>query len=397
MRWSNFVGLSANNIKDPKKVYDEIDSLEDTELSSKLFNHSLNSITKKVDQVFDKTKYGDKDWNLVNKLRKDAAKFSAYRTAQYTANLKGKTEEERSAIIALYERHLATESNFASRTARSAKQWNSFKQSQADYPNLEYLPSRSAEQRAEHKQFYGIIKPMNDPFWDTHLPPNGWNCKCRVRKSDEVPTSGEVETTPLPDGIIGNAGKSERLFGSNNSYEANLSVEGKKTALREMNRLSLNLPYPGVDYKKGSSSISVHTFADQNKTKKTNKQNSLQENFEAAKLIADNFDDVEIKIRPHAENVETGFGDTGRRNPEYLINGRVGDLKKIEGNSCYNGYNSAKNKQHCKVVVFRIDTEVSIQRIQEQLNGKIKKSGKNPFERIFIIKGSEIAEYKKRD
>ena len=32
--------------------------------------------------------------------------------------------------------------------------------------------------RADHIPFYNLMLPADDPFWDTHYPPNGWGCKC---------------------------------------------------------------------------------------------------------------------------------------------------------------------------------------------------------------------------
>jgi len=47
-------------------------------------------------------------------------------------------------------------------------------------PYLRYMPSSSEHQRREHKQWYNLVLPIDDPFWDAHYPPNGWGCKCGV-------------------------------------------------------------------------------------------------------------------------------------------------------------------------------------------------------------------------
>lgn len=47
-------------------------------------------------------------------------------------------------------------------------------------PYLRYLPSSSANPRKEHQRWYNLVLPHDDPFWDTHFPPNGWGCKCGV-------------------------------------------------------------------------------------------------------------------------------------------------------------------------------------------------------------------------
>lgn len=47
-------------------------------------------------------------------------------------------------------------------------------------PWWKYMPSSSANQRKDHKQWYGIVLRYDDPWWRTHEPPNGWGCKCGV-------------------------------------------------------------------------------------------------------------------------------------------------------------------------------------------------------------------------
>ena len=43
---------------------------------------------------------------------------------------------------------------------------------------VEYIARMDGKTRPEHRQWDGIILPMNDGFWDYHLPPNGWGCRC---------------------------------------------------------------------------------------------------------------------------------------------------------------------------------------------------------------------------
>lgn len=47
-------------------------------------------------------------------------------------------------------------------------------------PYFRYVPSSSANPREEHKQWYNLVLPADDPFWKTHYPPNAWRCKCGV-------------------------------------------------------------------------------------------------------------------------------------------------------------------------------------------------------------------------
>lgn len=41
-------------------------------------------------------------------------------------------------------------------------------------PYFRYVGSSSAEPRTEHMKWYNLVLPADDPWWDTHYPPNGW-------------------------------------------------------------------------------------------------------------------------------------------------------------------------------------------------------------------------------
>lgn len=109
---------------------------------------------------------------------------------------------------------LRTEYNTAVLRARSAVQYRDALRTKALYPSLEYLESDSVEKREEHLALVGTIRPIEDPWWDTHTPPLAWNCKCRIRPTDKPVTPIPEETAkdkPAP-GLSGNPGRSGSVF-----------------------------------------------------------------------------------------------------------------------------------------------------------------------------------------
>ena len=46
-------------------------------------------------------------------------------------------------------------------------------------PYALYRHGGSAEPRPEHLAWDGIVLPLDDPWWDTHTPMNGWGCTCK--------------------------------------------------------------------------------------------------------------------------------------------------------------------------------------------------------------------------
>lgn len=133
---------------------------------------------------------------------------------------------------------LEAEYNYATRAARSAVQWKNFQKTKNNYPNLIYKESRSGTPRPEHKQYYGLIFPIDDPFWDEMMPPNGWGCKCSVQRTDESPSGVEIETVEQIPGIPGNPGKAEQLFTSSHPYSKMVSMNDKKKINEQLNELN---------------------------------------------------------------------------------------------------------------------------------------------------------------
>jgi len=73
------------------------------------------------------------------------------------------------------------------------------------WPYLRFIPSTSRNQREAHKQFYNLILPKNDPFWQTHTPPLDYGCKCSLEDCDEEEAKeaggvSKAKVTTAPDG-----------------------------------------------------------------------------------------------------------------------------------------------------------------------------------------------------
>jgi len=65
---------------------------------------------------------------------------------------------------------------------RSAFQRGQYERTMASdlHPYLMYRVGPSKTHREEHLAWDGLVLPKEDPWWDSHFPPNGYGCKCRT-------------------------------------------------------------------------------------------------------------------------------------------------------------------------------------------------------------------------
>lgn len=68
------------------------------------------------------------------------------------------------------------------RSARAAGQWDRIERDKTALPYLVYLLGPSEKHRPHHENKAGMVLPVDDVFWRSWYPPNGWNCKCHVRQ-----------------------------------------------------------------------------------------------------------------------------------------------------------------------------------------------------------------------
>lgn len=67
------------------------------------------------------------------------------------------------------------------RSARAAGQWQRIERNRDSHPYLIYELGPSQEHRPEHVGWAGTVLPVDHPWWNAHMPPNDYGCKCRVR------------------------------------------------------------------------------------------------------------------------------------------------------------------------------------------------------------------------
>jgi SPP1 gp7 family putative phage head morphogenesis protein len=130
---------------------------------------------------------------------------------------------------------LKTEYNQAAANATMAKKWEGFRENADIYPNLQYRAVMDRQTRAEHATWNGIILPINDPFWATHYPPNGWGCRCSVTQTDKAEKRPFGDMPAADPGFQNNPGITGKLFSDDNAYSTQLSDETKSALKTQIN------------------------------------------------------------------------------------------------------------------------------------------------------------------
>ena len=104
------------------------------------------------------------------------------------------------------------------RTSNMAGHWKRMWANRETHPYLRYVQVQRPTRRPEHTVWHGTILPIDDPWWDTHYPPNGWGCLCTAQSvsGPRMEQEGWQVTKDAPAGDVPeewayNVGKAERV------------------------------------------------------------------------------------------------------------------------------------------------------------------------------------------
>jgi SPP1 gp7 family putative phage head morphogenesis protein len=106
------------------------------------------------------------------------------------------------------------------RVSYMAGRWARLQRTKRAFPFLRYIAVDDARVRPEHAAWDDTILPVDHPWWDTHFPPNGWNCRCDVqpvnqrmiaRRGWKVTADGDIPRAPIRDYVNRRTGEITRL------------------------------------------------------------------------------------------------------------------------------------------------------------------------------------------
>ncbi len=131
---------------------------------------------------------------------------------------------------------LRAEYNTSVSSAQAAKKWQEIQRDKDLFPYLEFRTQGDAAVRSEHRKLNGIIRKVEDSFWNTHYPPLGFNCRCSVRKLEEGTETKLPKDLPQPkEGFSENVGKTAKVFDdTKHGYSKDLTTKQKENIKKQV-------------------------------------------------------------------------------------------------------------------------------------------------------------------
>lgn len=85
-------------------------------------------------------------------------------------------------------------------SAMMAGRWKQAQETKRSRPYIQYVAVMDAVTRPSHAAMNGLVFHLDDPIWQTHWPPCGYNCRCRVRSLSDRDLKRERLTVLNSDG-----------------------------------------------------------------------------------------------------------------------------------------------------------------------------------------------------
>jgi SPP1 gp7 family putative phage head morphogenesis protein len=206
--------------------------------------------------------FGGTDYELLNELRTNTYLFSGAKTYQQVREFSSFVGDSKT-FKDFYEQAQKTyeqynvdwakaEYNTAIGQAQSAKAWAGFEENKELFPLLRYSAVMDANTSDICRPLDGIIRPVDDPFWNVHAPLNHFNCRCLLEKIDKyegakqssdarIKQAAKEMDGKMDDTFKMNPGKDGYIFSPAHPYFE--VAKGDKALARN----NFNLPIPKND------------------------------------------------------------------------------------------------------------------------------------------------------
>lgn len=228
--WSSPTDYSAIDLSKWIKTINSISKrlhsrkLKPAELDKELVNLTYNHLEKGVIDAFGSSL--NKETPIYQKkIKEHLYRFSGVKTYQQLVEMNTFLVDENGKIRSfadfkrkvgvvhkLYNQtYLETEFVTAKLSAYQAKKWQTYEEDADLFPNLIYRTQRDEKVRDKHKKLDGVIKPINDPFWDVNAPLNGFRDRCFLQQTDKPVSKGNYPDA-AEKGFRNNVGKTNQVF-----------------------------------------------------------------------------------------------------------------------------------------------------------------------------------------
>ncbi len=224
---------------------------EEITFDSDLLHHTAKPLVDGLQKGYGKSlvevEYNSPDYKALENLTKNAFKFSAskdFHILQDMTNALRDGDRVRSfdefraevdKINVKYNQNwLRTEYNQAIAASQATARWQEFQENAKAMPFLQYQAVMDSNTRPDHQRLHGVIKRIDNPFWNTHFPPLGWGCRCEViqlpGKNHKETPDGSFQKPDVPPQFRENFGKKQQLFSDKHPYYQNKCQGCTKTA-----------------------------------------------------------------------------------------------------------------------------------------------------------------------
>ena len=293
------------------------------------------------------------------------------------------------------EKWLKTEYNFAVSSSQSAARWVEFEKEASVIPNLKYQTVGDDHVRLAHQVLDGIIRPVNDSFWITHYPPNGWGCRCEVVQSLEgygmVTPNKDIPVVDIPPMFKTNLAKTGLIYPKNHPYYIGVP---KAEISKALAYLPPKNTFINIDF--GNNVIlDIHPL---------HGDKELYKNIDLSRLLKKFDNKVEIRLMPiisekdmNARRLyypEAYLKKYPTRNADALYNGRAFEFENANGSKS-SIQNAIKNgKKQADHIIIQIPDHIDINQADQIVKGQLNHYKNKEDLQVWLVNSTKKLEYK---